>query len=156
LTWSGVLFGDKWRAIKDSVEDLKDVYYWNEVLTRKQAFCLFLNEVEFKYPLPEDEHEKIRMLQLRQILTGKNFGPKLELLLEVIPQEIIDFRLQNYKKIELTLTNSLSREKEVFRSIDSSKVKMYACGPTLYDSPHIGNGRSFVVFDVLYRLLCFE
>ena len=53
----------------------------------------------------------------------------------------------------LQLTNSLSREKEIFKPINQNKISLYACGPTVYDSPHVGNARSLVVFDVLYRVL---
>ena len=53
----------------------------------------------------------------------------------------------------LILTNSLTRKKEIFKPINPKKVSLYACGPTVYDSPHVGNARSLVVFDVLYRIL---
>ena len=53
----------------------------------------------------------------------------------------------------LKLTNSLTRQKELFKPLNSKKITMYACGPTVYDSPHVGNGRTLVVFDILYRLL---
>ena len=53
----------------------------------------------------------------------------------------------------LQLTNSLSRKKEIFKPISSKKVSLYACGPTVYDNPHVGNARSLVVFDVLFRVL---
>jgi len=51
------------------------------------------------------------------------------------------------------LHNTMSRRKEVFEPIDPAHVKMYVCGPTVYDFAHIGNARPMVVFDVLYRLL---
>ena len=53
----------------------------------------------------------------------------------------------------LQLTNSLTRKKEVFKPINSKKISLYACGPTVYDNPHVGNGRSLVIFDVLFRIL---
>ncbi len=53
----------------------------------------------------------------------------------------------------LHLTNSLTRKKEIFNPINSEKVSLYACGPTVYDSPHVGNARALVVFDLLYRIL---
>jgi cysteinyl-tRNA synthetase len=53
----------------------------------------------------------------------------------------------------LTLYNALTRRKEPFRPIDPSNVRMYACGPTVYDYVHIGNGRMAVVFDLLFRVL---
>ncbi len=53
----------------------------------------------------------------------------------------------------LQLTNSLTRKKEIFKPIDPKKISLYACGPTVYESPHVGNARSLVVFDVLFRIL---
>ena len=53
----------------------------------------------------------------------------------------------------LLLTNSLTRKKEIFKPINPKKISLYACGPTVYDNPHVGNARSLVVFDVLYRIL---
>lgn len=55
--------------------------------------------------------------------------------------------------MKIFLTNTLSGKKEEFVPIDTSNVKMYVCGPTVYDRPHIGNARSSVVFDLLFRLL---
>ena len=53
----------------------------------------------------------------------------------------------------LQITNSLSKKKEVFKPINPKKISLYACGPTVYDNPHVGNARSLVVFDVLFRIL---
>jgi cysteinyl-tRNA synthetase len=53
----------------------------------------------------------------------------------------------------LFLHNSLSRRKERFEPLEPQHVRMYVCGPTVYDLPHIGNARTMVVFDVLNRLL---
>ncbi len=53
----------------------------------------------------------------------------------------------------LRLTNTLTRRKEEFRPIDPSNVRIYACGPTVYDFAHIGNARPIIVFDLLFRLL---
>ena len=55
--------------------------------------------------------------------------------------------------MELTLYNSLTKAKQVFQPIDRENVRMYVCGPTVYDFAHIGNARPIIVFDVLYRLL---
>ena len=54
---------------------------------------------------------------------------------------------------EIKLHNSRSRTKEVFTPLDPQNVRMYVCGPTVYDRAHLGNARPVVVFDVLYRLL---
>ncbi|TCS60584.1 cysteine--tRNA ligase [Varunaivibrio sulfuroxidans] len=51
------------------------------------------------------------------------------------------------------LYNTLAREKEIFTPIDAANVRLYVCGPTVYDYAHIGNARPVVVFDVLNRLL---
>ncbi|MBV2185264.1 MAG: cysteine--tRNA ligase, partial [Rhizobium sp.] len=53
----------------------------------------------------------------------------------------------------LKLYNTLTREKVDFVPIDPEKVRMYVCGPTVYDFAHIGNARPVIVFDVLFRLL---
>ncbi|WP_276199689.1 cysteine--tRNA ligase [Chelatococcus sp. XZ-Ab1] len=53
----------------------------------------------------------------------------------------------------LRLHNTLTRTKEDFRPIDPANVRMYVCGPTVYDYAHIGNARPVIVFDVLFRLL---
>ena len=55
--------------------------------------------------------------------------------------------------MSLNLYNTLSRKKEPFSPIDPAKVRMYVCGPTVYDFAHIGNARPVIVFDVLFRLL---
>ena len=54
---------------------------------------------------------------------------------------------------ELFLTNSLTRRKERFEPIDPGNVRIYVCGPTVWDLAHLGNARAIVVFDVLVRLL---
>lgn len=53
----------------------------------------------------------------------------------------------------LQFYNTLTRRKEAFTPIDKNNVCMYVCGPTVYDRPHLGNARSVVVYDVLFRLL---
>jgi cysteinyl-tRNA synthetase len=55
--------------------------------------------------------------------------------------------------MELKLYDTLSREKRPFAPIDAKRVRMYVCGPTVYDFAHIGNARPVIVFDVLFRLL---
>ena len=56
----------------------------------------------------------------------------------------------------ITLYNTASRRKEVLVPIDPDNVRMYVCGPTVYDRAHLGNARPVLVFDVLYRLLRHE
>jgi cysteinyl-tRNA synthetase len=55
--------------------------------------------------------------------------------------------------VALKLYNTLTRKKEPFRPLDAENVRMYVCGPTVYDFAHIGNARPVIVFDVLFRLL---
>jgi len=53
----------------------------------------------------------------------------------------------------LKLYNTLSGQKDEFKPLDADNVRMYVCGPTVYDRPHVGNARAVVVYDILYRLL---
>src|SRR5947209_6634925 len=55
--------------------------------------------------------------------------------------------------MELKLYDTLAREKRPFKPLDLANVRMYVCGPTVYDFAHIGNARPAIVFDVLFRLL---
>ena len=55
--------------------------------------------------------------------------------------------------MDLKLYDTLTREKRVFAPLDPARVRMYVCGPTVYDFAHIGNARPVIVFDVLFRLL---
>jgi cysteinyl-tRNA synthetase len=55
--------------------------------------------------------------------------------------------------MSLRLYNTLTRQKGVFEPIDPANVRLYACGPTVYDHLHIGNGRMLIVFDLLFRVL---
>jgi cysteinyl-tRNA synthetase len=55
--------------------------------------------------------------------------------------------------MELRLYDTLTREKRAFTPLDPARVRMYVCGPTVYDFAHIGNARPVIVFDVLFRLL---
>ena len=54
---------------------------------------------------------------------------------------------------DIFLTNNLSNKKEKFVPRDEKNIRMYVCGPTVYDDPHIGNARPIVVFDILYKIL---
>src|SRR3979411_2856946 len=55
--------------------------------------------------------------------------------------------------MDLRLYDTLTREKRPFVPLDPNNVRMYVCGPTVYDFAHIGNARPVIVFDVLFRLL---
>ncbi|MDO5529332.1 MAG: cysteine--tRNA ligase [Paracoccus sp. (in: a-proteobacteria)] len=55
--------------------------------------------------------------------------------------------------VQIQLTNSKTRRLEIFEPIDPGRVRVYVCGPTVYDRAHLGNARPVVVFDVLFRLL---
>jgi cysteinyl-tRNA synthetase len=55
--------------------------------------------------------------------------------------------------MDLRFHNTLTRRKEAFTPFDPANVRVYACGPTVYDNLHIGNGRMLIVFDVLFRVL---
>src|SRR5437867_9740778 len=53
----------------------------------------------------------------------------------------------------LKIYNTLTREKEPFEPLVAGRVNMYVCGPTVYDSPHIGHAKSAVSFDIVVRYL---
>jgi cysteinyl-tRNA synthetase len=53
----------------------------------------------------------------------------------------------------LKISNSLTRSQDLFKPINPKNITMYVCGPTVYADPHVGNGRSLIVFDLLYRVL---
>ena len=55
--------------------------------------------------------------------------------------------------LDIFLTNNLTNKKEKFIPQDEDNVRMYVCGPTVYDDPHIGNARPVVVFDILFKIL---
>ena len=55
------------------------------------------------------------------------------------------------KMSKIKLHNSKVRKKEIFEPIDPSNVRMYLCGPTVYDRAHLGNARNVILFDVLFR-----
>ena len=54
---------------------------------------------------------------------------------------------------ELKVYNSLSKKKEIFEPINPPFVGMYVCGPTVYSDVHLGNVRTFLSFDIIYRYL---
>ncbi len=54
---------------------------------------------------------------------------------------------------DIFLTNNLNNKKEKFIPLDEKNIRMYVCGPTVYDDPHLGNARPLIIFDILFRLL---
>ena len=58
--------------------------------------------------------------------------------------------------MSLKFYNTLTREKEDFSPIDKKEVRMYSCGPTVYNYPHIGNYRAYIFADTLKRVLLYE
>ena len=61
--------------------------------------------------------------------------------------------MQIYKEQELKIYNSLTSQKEVFKPINEGYVGMYVCGPTVYSNVHLGNVRTFMSFDMIFRYL---
>ena len=61
--------------------------------------------------------------------------------------------MELYKENQLKIYNSLTKSKELFKPVNEGYVGMYVCGPTVYSNAHLGNVRTFMFFDVLYRYL---
>ena len=55
--------------------------------------------------------------------------------------------------MSLNLYDTFSNSKKKFEPIDPKNIRMYVCGPTVYDYPHVGNARPVIVFDILFRIL---
>ena len=75
--------------------------------------------------------------------------PKALVLAIAVP---LDLNNQN-RMIKIKLHNTLTRKKQTFVPLDENNVRLYLCGPTVYDRAHLGNARNVIMFDVLYRLL---
>ena len=92
---------------------------------------------------------------LHYLLTSVTRGCLLFLTEQMIParRATVLGRSHGVRAMSITLYNSKSRAKEAFVPIDPQNVRMYVCGPTVYDRAHLGNARPAIVFDVLYRLL---
>src|SRR6056297_1767317 len=58
-----------------------------------------------------------------------------------------------YKEQELKIYNSISGDKEIFKPINEGNIGMYVCGPTVYSKVHLGNCRTFISFDLVFRYL---
>jgi cysteinyl-tRNA synthetase len=63
--------------------------------------------------------------------------------------------MKKFEQYPISLTNSLSGKKEVFKSINPGFVGMYVCGPTVYNNVHLGNVRTFLTFDIISRYFRF-
>ena len=102
------------------------------------------------------------------IVTLVQSNQPLFLEIDIDPKEIPDMKIGMKVSVKLderfpiipvrAIENSATKEfvneqKKLLSLIDKKKISLYACGPTVYDSPHVGNARSLVVFDVLYRIL---
>ena len=61
--------------------------------------------------------------------------------------------MELYKENQLKIYNSLTKSKEVFVPVEEGYVGMYVCGPTVYSNAHLGNLRTFMFFDVVFRYL---
>lgn len=163
-----------WSVLRESITTREDVDAWGDIMHKKCDYTTCIRgfydsevKVQSKESILPYLKEAIRkivkknkgfnkdsgMIFLRQILTGRNSGPKISDLLRIMPDETFVYRLSNYHCIGIFLYNTLIRTLDEFSPIDYRKVRVYACGPTVYAPPHIGNARSFVVFDVLIRLL---
>ena len=59
-----------------------------------------------------------------------------------------------YKTQELQIYNSISGQKEIFKSIIEGNIGMYVCGPTVYSNVHLGNCRTFISFDLIFNCFC--
>jgi cysteinyl-tRNA synthetase len=62
-------------------------------------------------------------------------------------------RMELYKNQPLKIYNTLSGEKELFKPILEGTIGMYVCGPTVYSNVHLGNVRTFMSFDMIFRYL---
>ena len=61
--------------------------------------------------------------------------------------------MARFQENELKIYNSIKGEKEVFTSIVEGRIGMYVCGPTVYSNVHLGNCRTFISFDMIFRYL---
>jgi len=61
--------------------------------------------------------------------------------------------MELYKENQLKIYNSLSKSKELFTPVTEGRVGMYVCGPTVYSNVHLGNVRTFMSFDMVFRYL---
>ena len=164
LLWHKVLhskelFVSDLRYVYKSVElsHFKDTFINDLLIDDKIDDSAIIKEVIRSRSINCVHDNKRRILRkVRYVVTGVFHGPELNLILSTIDDNILQYRLTgvSHDETDLQLFNTAINKKEVVNS--TIGIKMYVCGPTLYSSPHIGNARSFVFFDVLYRLLRFK
>ena len=104
----------------------------------KKKELIFLDFLE----RPTEAPKKVRKIAVLM----KDWNGKQEIASE-------NKKMKRYKENELKVYNTLSGEKEIFVSIDEGNVGMYVCGPTVYSNVHLGNVRTFMSFDVMFRYL---
>ena len=71
----------------------------------------------------------------------------------VLAIAVTSYSNERKRMIKIKLHNTLTRKKQTFVPLDENNVRLYLCGPTVYDRAHLGNARNVIMFDVLYRLL---
>jgi cysteinyl-tRNA synthetase len=157
--------------LKESVISQHDIYKWHQIMTQNIAYSghyeidnAALNDIIINNDTQTYEsvinhlvnvlHTKQNAMRaMRLVLTGQMKGPSLHHIFANLPLYLIKHRVMHYQYRRLNIYNTSERNIVEFKPIDHNHVKMYCCGPTLYSEPHIGNYRSFIVFDVIYRLL---
>lgn len=147
-----------WNILRETIVTKNQMKKWYSIIHDKISYSTAITPVSILNKgtaLKTVKESKGGMLFLRQILTGQNSGPKLSDVVNCINDDIFEYRMNHYQYIPIKLYNSVSHKKELFSPINLNKVKIYCCGPTVYNTPHIGNMRSFVLFDVLYRFISF-
>ena len=92
-------------------------------------------------------------ISLRKAITGFEYGPELSNLLPLIGKDKILSRMSEKIVMDFELFNTYSNKTELFIPLDDNDIRIYACGPTVYDYIHVGNARPLIIFDVLVRFL---
>lgn len=140
--WAKVhLTEDQWNLIKDDALTLEDIRYWERVF----------NDCALYFATAIDKSDD--KIFLRYAITGQKRGPNMNEILKIMDPDLVKKRLEKCQSIQIQMLNSITGQLETFIPIDSRSVRMYCCGPTLYDRPHIGNLRCLVTFDIVFRFL---
>ena len=158
--------------LKESVVSNQDLAVWHKIMREKIVYncpySLNLSELASlisgkaknqQYKLIVDhlhnslKSKKSAMYALRRILTGQHYGPNLQQIFDNLSEELLYYRILNAKISKLQIYQASSQNVVEFIPINTDHVRMYACGPTLYAAPHLGNIRSFIVFDIICRAL---